>query len=152
MTNAFIIEPPKPAIVPVIGGGVFPVRRLFCVGRNSPAHAREMGSHPTREPPFFFTKSFDSIVTGGNDTPAPRATHALSHEAGLVTTTGRGGVDIPVASPASRPATPVPSNCLHRAKPAVIGATMSPAYPDEQALSRPSTGWPQVSGQAPQPY
>jgi hypothetical protein len=148
MTNAFIIEPPTLAIVPVIGGGVFPMRRLVCVGRNSPALAREMGSDPTQERPFFFTKSFGSIVTGGNDTPSPSAIHALPCEAELVTTIGRGGVDIPAASPSSRPATPVPNNYVRRANPVVIGATMLPAYPNERTLPLPTTGRPQVVGQA----
>ena len=51
-----VIPPVPPVTVPVAGGGVFPVRRIYCVGRNYAAHAREMGHDPDREPPFFFTK------------------------------------------------------------------------------------------------
>ena len=57
---AFVIMPPPVAAVPVAGGGLFPVRRIFCVGRNYAAHAREMGSDPDREKPFFFAKPADA--------------------------------------------------------------------------------------------
>ncbi|WP_181702030.1 fumarylacetoacetate hydrolase family protein [Chthonobacter albigriseus] len=87
---------PAPAIpeVPVEGGGAFPVRRIFCVGRNYAEHAREMGADPTREAPFFFTKPADAIVTGEADTPYPSATEDLHHEMELVVAIGRGGTDI----------------------------------------------------------
>jgi fumarylpyruvate hydrolase len=80
--------------VPVRGGGLFPVRRIFCVGRNYAAHAREMGHDPDREPPFFFTKPADAIVTGGADMPYPSATNDLQHEIELVVAIGTGGADI----------------------------------------------------------
>ncbi|MCC5812055.1 MAG: fumarylacetoacetate hydrolase family protein, partial [Ectothiorhodospiraceae bacterium] len=51
--------------IPEAGGGSFPVRRIFCVGRNYAAHAREMGRDPDREPPFFFTKFADSVAPNG---------------------------------------------------------------------------------------
>jgi len=92
-----IPAPPVPA-VPVRGGGLFPVRRIFCVGRNYAAHAREMGHDPDREPPFFFTKPADAIVTGGADMPYPTATKDLHHEVELVVAIGTGGVDIPTSS------------------------------------------------------
>ena len=93
MANPVI--PPVPAVtVPVAGGGVFPVRRIFCVGRNSAEHAREMGGDPTREPPFFFAKPADAIVTGGADMPYPAATADLHFELELVVAIGTGGVDI----------------------------------------------------------
>jgi fumarylpyruvate hydrolase len=95
--NYVISAPPVPA-VPVRGGGLFPVRRIFCVGRNYAAHAREMGHDPDREPPFFFTKPADAIVTGGADTPYPAATKDLHHEVELVVAIGTGGVDIPASS------------------------------------------------------
>jgi fumarylpyruvate hydrolase len=85
--------PPVPA-VPVRGGGLFPVRRIFCVGRNYAAHAREMGHDPDREPPFFFTKPADAILTGGSDMPYPTATEDLHHEVELVVAIGRGGASI----------------------------------------------------------
>jgi fumarylpyruvate hydrolase len=76
---------------------MFPVRRIFCVGRNYAAHAREMGADPEREPPFFFTKPADAVVVDGAGTPYPPATGKLHHEMELVVAIGRGGVDIPVA-------------------------------------------------------
>ena len=54
----FAITPPPQAFVPVVDGDPFPVRRIYCVGRNYAAHAREMGHDPDREPPFFFMKRF----------------------------------------------------------------------------------------------
>ena len=62
MTLAF--EPQPPVLAPVEGGIGFPVRRLFCVGRNYAAHAREMGQDPDREPPFFFSAWAETVVTG----------------------------------------------------------------------------------------
>ncbi len=94
--NAYIIAPPPQIAMPVQGGGLFPVRRVYCVGRNYAAHAREMGGDPSREPPFFFTKPADALVTGGADTPFPVASENLHHEVELVVAIGQGGVDIPV--------------------------------------------------------
>ncbi|CAH2601394.1 Fumarylacetoacetate hydrolase family protein [Rhodovastum atsumiense] len=93
----YAISPPQVAAVPVLGGGLFPVRRIFCVGRNYAAHAREMGADPDREPPFFFTKPADAVLTGGADMPYPPATSDLHHEMELVVALGSGGADIPVA-------------------------------------------------------
>jgi fumarylpyruvate hydrolase len=92
----YVIPPPPVPAVPVRGGGLFPVRRIFCVGRNYAAHAREMGHDPDREPPFFFTKPADAILTGGADMPYPTATKDLHHEVELVVAIGTGGADIPV--------------------------------------------------------
>lgn len=86
---------PLVSFVPVEGGGDFPVRRIFCVGRNYAEHAREMGHDPNAEPPFFFTKPADALVTGGADTPYPPATADLHHEIELVVAIGREGADIP---------------------------------------------------------
>ena len=72
----------------------FPVRRIFCVGRNYADHAREMGHDPDREPPFFFTKPADAVLTDGADLPYPPATSDLHHEAELVVALGAGGADI----------------------------------------------------------
>jgi fumarylpyruvate hydrolase len=78
--------------LPVEGTGlVVPVRRIYCVGRNYAAHAREMGSDPDREPPFFFMKPADAIVPSGSTTPFPPATANLQHEIELVVVIGRGG-------------------------------------------------------------
>ena len=92
----FVIPPPEPAWVPVLGGGRFPVRRIFCVGRNYADHAREMGADPTREAPFFFTKPADALLTGGADMPYPAQTRDLHFELELVVAIGRGGSDIAV--------------------------------------------------------
>ena len=73
----------------------FPVRRIFCVGRNYAAHAREMGGDG-REPPFFFTKPADAVVESGATIPYPPDTADLHHEIELVCALGRGGADIPV--------------------------------------------------------
>ncbi|UFN47032.1 fumarylacetoacetate hydrolase family protein [Roseomonas sp. OT10] len=93
----FVIAAPVQAAVPVKGGGAFPVRRIFCVGRNYAEHAREMGHDPDREPPFYFTKPADAVVTGGADTPYPTETADLHHELELIVAIGTGGRDIPKA-------------------------------------------------------
>jgi fumarylpyruvate hydrolase len=90
----FVIAPPAQASVPVRGGGRFPVRRIYCVGRNYAEHAREMGHDPTRELPFYFMKPADALVTGGADMPYPPATKDLHHEMELVVAIGTGGKDI----------------------------------------------------------
>lgn len=88
--------------VPVVGSNdAFPVRRIYCVGRNYAAHAREMGFDPDREPPFFFTKPADAIVVMNDPakpTPVayPPATKNLHHEMELVVAIGKGGADIKV--------------------------------------------------------
>ena len=74
----------------------FPVRRIYCVGRNYAAHAREMGHDPDREPPFFFAKPADSIVPNGGDIAYPVATQNLHPEIELVVALGQGGWNIPV--------------------------------------------------------
>lgn len=72
----------------------FPVRRIFCVGRNYADHAREMGGDPTREAPFFFTKPADAVVDSGSVLPFPTRTSDLHHEVELVLALGSGGADI----------------------------------------------------------
>ena len=93
----FVVPPPPVVAAPVAGGGLFPVRRIFCVGQNYAAHAREMGGDPSREPPFFFAKPADALVTGGADTPYPSLTQNFHHEIELVVALSRGGVDIAAA-------------------------------------------------------
>jgi fumarylpyruvate hydrolase len=90
----FVIAPPSQASVPVRGGGRFPVRRIYCVGRNYAEHAREMGHDPTRELPFYFMKPADALVLNGGDMPYPPATKDLHHEMELVVAIGTGGKDI----------------------------------------------------------
>jgi fumarylpyruvate hydrolase len=90
------LPPPPVTTLPVAGeAGVVTVRRIYCVGRNYAAHAREMGSDPDREPPFFFMKPADAIVPSGATLPFPPATRNLQHEIELVVVIGRGGHDIP---------------------------------------------------------
>lgn len=85
----------QPAL-PVAGADTsFPVRRIYCVGRNYAAHAREMGHDPDREPPFFFAKPADSIVPDGGDVGYPVATKNLHPEIELVVALGAGGWNIP---------------------------------------------------------
>ena len=83
--------------VAVAGGAAFPVRRIFCVGRNYAEHAREMGTDPGREPPFFFMKSADTVVASGSEIKYPTRTENLHHEVELVIAMGSGGSDISVA-------------------------------------------------------
>ncbi|MEI6601427.1 MAG: fumarylacetoacetate hydrolase family protein, partial [Comamonadaceae bacterium] len=88
--------------IPIVGSDeLFPVRRIYCIGRNYAAHAREMGSDPTREPPFFFQKPTDAIqyVATGTvaDHPYPSLTKNYHYEAELVAAIGMGGRNIPVA-------------------------------------------------------
>ena len=75
---------------------VFPVRRVYCVGRNYAAHAREMGHDPDREPPFFFMKPADAIVANGSTIPYPVATSDLHHEIEMVVALKSGGSDIAI--------------------------------------------------------
>ena len=89
-----VIPAPILPTVPTSTGGRFPVRRVFCVGRNYAAHAREMGHDPDREPPFFFTKPADAVVVDDADTPYPSMTERLEHEVELVVAIGTGGTDI----------------------------------------------------------
>ncbi|MBV9750496.1 MAG: fumarylacetoacetate hydrolase family protein [Acetobacteraceae bacterium] len=91
----YVIPPPAQPAIPVAGGGLFPVRRIYCVGRNYAEHAREMGHDPDREPPFFFMKPADDLVLDGADMPYPPMTKDLHHELELVAALGSGGADIP---------------------------------------------------------
>jgi fumarylpyruvate hydrolase len=87
---------PIPAL-PVAGGSdLFPVGRIYCVGRNYAEHAREMGHDPDREPPFFFMKPANAIVPNGATIPFPQATQDLHHEIELVVALGKGGANIAV--------------------------------------------------------
>jgi len=90
----FVIPPPAIVSVPVAGGGAFPVRRVFCVGRNYAEHAREMGSDPDREPPFFFMKPADALLLNDADMPYPPASKDLHHEMELVVALAEGGSNI----------------------------------------------------------
>jgi fumarylpyruvate hydrolase len=104
MTMHFVIDPPQIPSVAVVGGGFFPVGRIFCVGRNYAEHAVEMGG-TGREPPFFFMKPAGAVlpVEAGRvgEMPYPTLTANLHHEVELVVAIGVGGARIPVASAAS---------------------------------------------------
>ena len=89
----YILPPPPVASVPVLGGGLFPVRRIFCVGKNYARHVKEMGGDPKSAPPVFFTKPADAIVTEGR-VPFPQATDNLHYEGELVVALKSGGRDI----------------------------------------------------------
>ena len=95
----YVFPPAPQAALPVAGDdAVFPVRRVYCVGRNYADHAAEMGAD-TREPPFFFSKPADALVPGGVatvDVLYPPQTAKLQHEVELVVAIGRGGANIPV--------------------------------------------------------
>jgi fumarylpyruvate hydrolase len=95
---SYVIAPPPPPSVEVRGTrDRFPVRRIFCVGRNYAAHAREMGNDD-REPPFFFTKPADAVVANGMAVPYPPRTSNFHHEAELVVALASGGANIPLAN------------------------------------------------------
>lgn len=85
--------PPRPTLsLPIVGDDRrFPVRRILCVGQNYAAHAREMGSDPEKQTPFFFTKPGDAVVSDGANPPYPSATANLHYEAELVAAIGEGG-------------------------------------------------------------
>ncbi len=89
----FLFEPHAPVTIPIARGGLFAVRRVYCVGRNYAEHAAEMG-HDTREPPFFFGKPADAIVVGGADIAYPSQTGDFHHEIELVVAIGKDGSGI----------------------------------------------------------
>jgi fumarylpyruvate hydrolase len=91
----FVIDPPAtPSVAVADSTARFAVRRIFCVGRNYAAHAREMGKDPDREPPFFFTKPADAVVDDNATVAYPPQTENFHYEAELVVAIGKGGVDI----------------------------------------------------------
>ncbi|MDR1969167.1 MAG: fumarylacetoacetate hydrolase family protein [Burkholderiaceae bacterium] len=96
---AFVFPPEPPVAIPVAGSGNhFAVRRVYCVGRNYAAHAREMGFDPDREPPFFFCKPAGAVVPVAYgqtlELPYPAQTRNYHYEAELVAAIGKGGADI----------------------------------------------------------
>ena len=84
--------------VPVAGTDArFPVRHIYCVGRNYAEHVKEMGGDAAKEPPFFFTKPADAVVTPGRDPAYPPRTRNLHHEIELVVAIGRSGEKLDAA-------------------------------------------------------
>ena len=95
-TAGYVVEPAPLPFLPVRGmTEVFPVHRIYCVGRNYAAHAVEMGHDPNRETPFFFQKNPDNLVLDGAF-PYPPASSDVHHEIELVVALKKGGSDIPV--------------------------------------------------------
>jgi fumarylpyruvate hydrolase len=96
LSAEYAIAPPPVTTVAVAGtDAVFPVGRVYCVGRNYAEHSIEMGHDPDREPPFFFMKPADAVVPPGR-LPFPTRTRELHHEVELVVALADGGRDIPV--------------------------------------------------------
>ncbi len=99
---AYVISPPAVPAVAIAGSDdLYPVNRVYCVGRNYAAHAIEMGHDPDREDPFFFKKAPDNLLAaseldGGGDFPYPPKTADVHHEIELVAALATGGVDIPL--------------------------------------------------------
>lgn len=92
-----LFQPPAPILAATSDGNDFPVRRVFCIGRNYAAHAREMGRDPDREPPFFFTKWAETVVPTGTTIAYPSETANYHYEAELVVAIGEGGRNIAAA-------------------------------------------------------
>jgi fumarylpyruvate hydrolase len=96
-----VIQNPPRIALPIVGSSdLFPVRRVYCVGRNYAAHAREMGADPDREPPFFFMKPADALqIVGSEPTPHPYPSKTSNYhfEVEMVAALAGGGTDISVA-------------------------------------------------------
>ena len=97
MAVEYVFPPPEVPNVPVKESRrLFPVHRIYCVGRNYAAHAIEMGHDPDREPPFFFQKNPDTLLPSGSEFPYPDKTEDVHYELEMVVALGSGGKDIPV--------------------------------------------------------
>ena len=98
MSEVTVIPLPAPVLLPIAGETArFPVRRVYCVGRNYAAHAREMGGDPNREAPFFFQKNPDNLVPQPTTIPYPPQSSDVHHEVELVVALAGGGRDIPLS-------------------------------------------------------
>lgn len=98
----YVIETPAVPSLPIIGREErFPVRRVFCIGRNYAEHAREMGATVDTSAPMFFCKPADAVVTDGADVPYPSATSDLHHEVEMVVALKSGGTDLNATQAAS---------------------------------------------------
>ncbi len=93
---SFVIPAPPPASVEVTGtGDRFPVRRIYCIGRNYLAHRKEMG-HDDRKPPFYFQKPADALLETGGEFPYPTLSENVHFEIELVVAIAKGGTDISI--------------------------------------------------------
>ena len=96
-TNSYVITPPEQASLSIVGtSDRFPVHRVYCVGRNYAAHAVEMGHDPDKEPPFFFQKNPDNLISDATEFPYPKASKDVHHEMELLVALKSGGEDIKV--------------------------------------------------------
>jgi len=93
----YLFQPTTPAVAIKGRSDLFPVHRIYCVGRNYADHVREMGGNPDREPPIFFAKPADAVVPNNARIPYPSRTKNFHHEIELVIAIGKGGRDIAVA-------------------------------------------------------
>lgn len=94
-----VIQAPEFPVLPVDGTeDVFPVRNIYCVGRNYAEHAREMGSDPDREPPFFFMKPTTAVIGEDAEFPYPTLSENVQYEMELVICMGKGGANISQAN------------------------------------------------------
>jgi fumarylpyruvate hydrolase len=94
--SLYVFAPPPQPAAPIRGRAErFPIRRIFCVGRNYEDHAREMGAAVDREAPFYFMKASDHYLASGADAPYPAGTKNYHHEVELVVALGTGGFRIP---------------------------------------------------------
>ena len=93
----YVISPPPVASLRIVGtDDEFPVRRIYCIGRNYAEHAIEMGHDPSKEPPFFFQKNPDNLLPEGRDFPYPAKSSDVHFEIELVVALKSGGTNIPV--------------------------------------------------------
>ncbi|MFC2953233.1 fumarylacetoacetate hydrolase family protein [Marinicaulis aureus] len=90
----YVVEPQERPAVRVTGGGLFPVRRIFCIGRNYADHVREMGGDPKAQPPVFFTKPADAVAPDGAVIAYAQATNNFHYEGELVVALKSGGKDL----------------------------------------------------------
>ncbi|HEY8585748.1 MAG TPA: fumarylacetoacetate hydrolase family protein [Rhodanobacter sp.] len=98
----YIIDPPHQPSLPILGSTQrFPIRRVFCIGRNYAEHAREMGATVDASTPMFFCKPADAVVSDSADVPYPQATADLHHEVEMVVALGAGGRDLDPGQAAS---------------------------------------------------
>lgn len=97
-TSAYVITPPGIPTLPIEGSDrLFPIHRIYCVGRNYAEHAIEMGHDPDKEPPFFFQKNADNVITNGTF-PYPDKSNDVHYELEMLVALGKGGINIPVES------------------------------------------------------
>lgn len=96
-SSSYLFAPSEVTSVAIRGESKrFPVRRIYCVGRNYAEHTREMGHDPDRELPFFFNKNPDNIILDNGDFPYPSMTKDVHHEIEMVVAIGKGGIDISI--------------------------------------------------------